>query len=163
MVIQDEEPLITETESHPSPQPPVSGGESEYDLIIMGNKVIPLATLRGSRTYFARREPIIGSAFVVTSFSGQVIHPLVWCIRGGFVVSQATMSFPTQLTRLNHRNVSIDNGHDLLRVAYQLFSQASLFELIMFPSLAKRLIDNLLDFEVPCTDLLKTKVTEMAR
>ncbi|KAL4191043.1 hypothetical protein AMTRI_Chr07g27650 [Amborella trichopoda] len=162
MVIEDEEPLISENESHPSSQPLVSGGESEYDLIIMGNKVIPLATLRGSRSSAARREPIIGSAFVVTSFFGQVIHPLVWRIRGGFVVLQSVMHFPAQLTRHNCRNVFADNRRDLLRAAYQHFNRASLFDLIMFPSLAKRLIDNLLDFKVPCANLFETKVTEMA-
>ncbi|KAL4194849.1 hypothetical protein AMTRI_Chr05g61570 [Amborella trichopoda] len=122
MVIEDEEPLINENEPHTSPQPPVSRGESEYDLIVMGNKAIPLATLRGSRASSTRRQPIIGSAFVFTSLSGQVIHPLVWRIRGGFVVSQAMMPVPAQLTRLNHHNVSIDNGHDLIRATYQLFN-----------------------------------------
>ncbi|KAL4201586.1 hypothetical protein AMTRI_Chr02g216900 [Amborella trichopoda] len=122
MVIEDKEPLITENEPHPSPQPPVSEGESEYDLIIMGNKAIPLVTLRGSRSSSARRKPIIGSAFVVTSFSGQVFHPSIWCIRGGFVVSQAMIPLHAQLTRLNHRNVSANNRRDLLREAYQLFS-----------------------------------------
>ncbi|KAL4196620.1 hypothetical protein AMTRI_Chr04g247110 [Amborella trichopoda] len=140
MVIEDEELLTTENEPHLSPQPPVSRGESEYDLTIMGNKAIPLATLRRGHASFARREPIIGSTFVVTSFSGQVIHPLVWRIRGGFVVLQAMMSFLAQLIRLNRRNVSVDNGRDLLRASYQLFSCASLFELIMFPSLVKKLI-----------------------
>ncbi|KAL4199103.1 hypothetical protein AMTRI_Chr03g49560 [Amborella trichopoda] len=153
MIIEDEEPLITENEQHPSRQPPVFGGERKYDVVIMSNKLIPLATLRGSHTSSARREPIIGLASVDTSFSGQFIHPLVWRIWVGFVVSQVMMPFPTQLTRLNHRNVFTDNGHDLLRAAYQLFSLASLFELIMFPSLVKRLIDNLLDFEVPCANL----------
>ncbi|KAL4203780.1 hypothetical protein AMTRI_Chr01g105600 [Amborella trichopoda] len=122
MVIEDEQVLITENEPHPSPQPPISGGESKYDLTIMGNKAIPLVTLRGSRSSSARREPIIGSAFVVTSFLGQVIHPLIWCIRGCFVVSHAMMPLPAQLTRLNHRNVSADNRRDLLKAAYQLFS-----------------------------------------
>ncbi|KAL4198979.1 hypothetical protein AMTRI_Chr03g142700 [Amborella trichopoda] len=122
MVIEDEEPLTTENERHPSPQPLISGGESKYDLVIMGNKVIPLATLRGGCAPSARREPFIGSAFVVTSFFRQFIHPLVWRIRGGFVVLQTMMSFPTQLTRLNHYNVSANNRRDLIRAAYQLFS-----------------------------------------
>ncbi|KAL4194825.1 hypothetical protein AMTRI_Chr05g70380 [Amborella trichopoda] len=120
MVIEDEEPLTTENELLPSPQPSVSRGKSEYDLIIVCNKVIPLTTLRGGPASSARREPIIGLAFVVTSFSGQVIHPLVWRIRGGFVVSQAMMPFPVHLTRLNRRNVLADNGRDLLRAAYKL-------------------------------------------
>ncbi|KAL4194907.1 hypothetical protein AMTRI_Chr05g61870 [Amborella trichopoda] len=126
MVIDDEEPLITENEPHPFPQPPVYGGEREYDLLIMGNKAIPLVTFKGSRSSSTRREPIIGSAFIVTSFSGQVIHPLIWHIWGGFVVSQAMMPLPAQLTRLNHRNVYADNRRDFLRASYQLFNQASL-------------------------------------
>ncbi|KAL4184893.1 hypothetical protein AMTRI_Chr10g227870 [Amborella trichopoda] len=110
---------IEPNEAQPSTQPLIlkscgaslaSRGDSGLcDLIAMGNRVFSLTTLRGDLAISAQREPIIGSAFVVTSFLGQVIHPLVWRIRGGFVVSQAVMPFPTQLTRLNHLNVSEDN------------------------------------------------------
>ncbi|KAL4198915.1 hypothetical protein AMTRI_Chr03g142410 [Amborella trichopoda] len=135
--------VIEPNEVHPSSQPLVprsggtplpSGGDfGPCDLIVMGNRAISLATLREGLAISARREPIISSAFVVTSFSGQVIHPLIWRIHGGFFISQVVMPFPAQVTRLNRRSVSADNGHDLLRAAYQLFSSASFFELIMFP------------------------------
>ncbi|KAL4192852.1 hypothetical protein AMTRI_Chr06g196330 [Amborella trichopoda] len=72
------------------------------------------------------------------------------------------MPFPVQVTRLNCRNVSADNGHDLLRAAYQLFSWATFFEQIMFPFLAKRLMDNLLDFNVPYVDLAVLDLEELA-
>ncbi|KAL4201631.1 hypothetical protein AMTRI_Chr02g259550 [Amborella trichopoda] len=154
--------VIEPNEAHPTSQPLVSrsggsplpsrGDSCRCELIVMGNRAFSLATLRRGLAISARREPIIDSTFVVTSFSRQVIHPIVWCIRGGFVVSQVVMPFPTQVIKLNCRIVSADNGRDLLSAAYQLFSWASFFELIMFPFLAKRLMDNLQDFNVPCVD-----------
>ncbi|KAL4204047.1 hypothetical protein AMTRI_Chr01g130250 [Amborella trichopoda] len=54
---------------------PSRGDSGQCDLIAMGNRVFSLTTLRGDLAISAQREPIIGSAFVVTSFSGQVIHP----------------------------------------------------------------------------------------
>ncbi|KAL4191028.1 hypothetical protein AMTRI_Chr07g78750 [Amborella trichopoda] len=124
--------VIEPNEAHPSSQPlvPRSGGaplpsrgdSSLCDLIVMGNRAFSLATLRRGLAISARRELIISSAFVLSSFLGHVIHPLVWRNRRGFVVSSVVMPFPAQVTRLNRRNVSADNGHDLLRAAYQLFS-----------------------------------------
>ncbi|KAL4181226.1 hypothetical protein AMTRI_Chr12g236120 [Amborella trichopoda] len=89
--------VIEPNEVHPSSQPlvhrsggaslPSRGDSSPCDLIVMGSRAFSLATLRKGIAISARRESIIGSAFVVTSFLRQVIHPLIWRIRRGFVVS----------------------------------------------------------------------------
>ncbi|KAL4192794.1 hypothetical protein AMTRI_Chr06g173740 [Amborella trichopoda] len=165
--------VIEPNKSHPSSQPlahrsggtplPSQSDSGLCDLIVIGSRAFSLAILKGGPAVSVRREPNIGLAFVVTSFSRQVIHSLVWRICGGFVVSQAVIPFPAQVTKLNRRNIFTDNGSDLLRAAYKIFGRASFFDLVMFPFLGKRMIDNLLDLNVPCADLFKTKVTDIAQ
>ncbi|KAL4187330.1 hypothetical protein AMTRI_Chr09g18460 [Amborella trichopoda] len=79
--------VIEPNKAHPSSQPFVPrndgppllsrGDSSLCDLIVMDSRAFSLATLREGLAISARREPIIGSTFVVTSFSRQVVHPLV--------------------------------------------------------------------------------------
>ncbi|KAL4196563.1 hypothetical protein AMTRI_Chr04g246760 [Amborella trichopoda] len=72
-------------------------------------------------------------------------------------------AFPCTGYQAQSRNISKDNGRDLLRATYQIFNQNSFFKLIAFPLLMKRLMGNLIDFNVPYADLFKTKVTEISQ
>ncbi|KAL4184825.1 hypothetical protein AMTRI_Chr10g3050 [Amborella trichopoda] len=72
--------VIEPNEMHPSSLPlvlksggvllPSQGDYGPFNLIVMASRDFSLATLREGLTISSQREPIISSAFVVTSFSG---------------------------------------------------------------------------------------------
>ncbi|KAL4189065.1 hypothetical protein AMTRI_Chr08g163650 [Amborella trichopoda] len=91
----------------------------------------------------------------------EVIHPFDWRTHRGLVMAYVRLPFPDQVKRLNHHSSDIrmtEIGYDLLKATYQLYFHASFSELAIFLFFVKKLVTNLTDFNVPCTDLFEKKM-----